>query len=565
MARRLPIPESVIGRLAGLTCLDLVWRVAAVTPTDTALSDIAIATVSLALGGTAWWPGLTQLTTWLLLGYAALSLAPVAYPDRIDAPVTDREFRLLFTATALGGAGLLLSVDIGPVVWASTHLVWVGLGLLAWLAGVGCVFLLWLRYRAGWTLAPHDERFARTIRRYQPVEVPKRRLESRWAITGWRGVVTRAMVRAIVAAVVAAPVVLAGGVVVILLRAYPLPDVLAVGGVLWIGITNRIDPRLTLTPKTVDFEYRLFDALSYSARSLNGLVLLTLLLATLWPFVGMLGQTLPLLPAFVRTVPGVVADDPTLLVAPIVVFHRVVTGSLQFAGRPVLVSALCGWLLLSVSGTAYATWAFVRELPRIGAFLRWRDGETVAVPPRPVGYVVPGALVIHALIAADILSLLAGDSLATTELWVVTAFAIGWPLGVVLLVGCWLLSLRRTVMPVVREDHLIIWTAAGLLIGMGLASTPIGIKQWLGVALSAVILGYLPDVIAYAARHDDHRQYATGAYLCLAAGGLGGVAVATDGAFPVVVPLGVFAAGLISFVLEVRPVVRANERVDDSQ
>ena len=550
MWSRLLLPESTTVRLAGLAILDLVWRVPAAVPVEDGVSDLVLASLSVAAGVTGG-PVVEQATTWLLLGYAALSFAPTAYPRAVDFPVTDWAFRLLFTVTALGSGVLLLAFVFdqgGDSGW--TPLVSLG-AITLWMGVAVGTFLFYLDCWAGWQLTPADDRFVQSIGLYVPAgESVPRSVHRAWSVPGWCGRLNRGLAVVLVGVTVAIPGMLAGFVVSLLVLSYPLADMLILGTTVWVAGARVVDRLPRPASGLLDLESRLYDALSYSVRSLKGLTLVTYLIGILVPFPVMVGEALALAPSVLGTATTFIIEDPLVLTAPPVILIRELTGSVQVLGPDELFSVLVGYLLLMSGGVAYGTWCFLRELPRIEAFLRWEEHTNTAVAPaRPVGFVFPAVGIVAPLLTWELPSLLSRSTLPSSALQAVTLFAAGWPLAALALVGCWALSRRRDRMAVHREDHLIIWTTGVLVVVYGVLTVTPRITAWLDLSLLLIMWGYWDDVTGVAAGYTASHGYVTGGYLCLVGVSTGALSVLVSGVLPLVIPGAVLVGGVLTIAL----------------
>ena len=518
---------GVAGRLAGLTSLDLVWRVPALTPGDGAGIDVVAALVGLSFGLGDVGP-LEVLTTWLLLGYVAAVLAPRAYPDKLGVPAGAPGYRVLFaTATVVVGLGLRQWSDDGSPLGL--------LALIALVALTGAVALAYLRVLRGWTLSPEDDRFVTLIGGVFPASSVEEELREDFARPGLLGVVGAALARAAAGTVVAFPAFLSGIVVLVLIALYPLPDLLVLG---WAGLlaagqaTSRdVSPQLA----SVDVEASLYDTVEEATRNIKGTTLAVYLLALAFGF--------GLLFAVAFRVGGVAATEP-------------VWTDLRLAW------GIGGFLLVLVASSCYGIWCCIRMTRRLPAFLRqhatgdsptdnrtvdrrvvggaaWQSTtsphwletdlrehvdlrqsadtpETGSIPRRPVGTVVP-PLVVAVLASAAFLGV-------GPRSWV---FALVWPVLLLALAACLVWTVRRGRQSLDHDDHALVAGVAAFVVTVQALGTldalldaadagtfavdalPFSVY----VAAMLVWFGYLDDAFRYAERHEDIRRLAKGGYL----------------------------------------------------
>ncbi len=241
------------------------------------------------------------------------------------------------------------------------------------------------------------------------------------------------------------PAFLTGLTARFLMRAYPLPDLLAI---LWVGGTavSRRTPahvrrRFPAVDTRVDLEERLLGASRNATRSLMGLF------ATVFIALGALGAAGIFWVGFQLLASSGIADlvTATLVLSP---FLWGVIGS---------VTSL---LLAGVS----SFWAWVRQYRRLPAFLdEWEGVHDPAKPPvdRMIGAVA---------VASVQMPLVAGFLTARNVLWVRIGFAIAWPLLITALCLSVFVSLRGHPRPVGRERLVIVGGVLSQLLSLLTAS-----------------------------------------------------------------------------------------------
>jgi hypothetical protein len=175
-----------------------------------------------------------------------------------------------------------------------------------------------------------------------------------------------------------------------------------------------------------------------------------------------------------------------------------------------MLSVPIGAIVLVVGGCAYTAWAGLREVPRLAAFIDVQQGkEPGQVPARPVGFIIPGLLMLllFSFIATQAETVSGSQPLDGS----LRLFAICWPLLLIGLVACWWMTRRRSPQSVKNENHVII-SCVGLLVGvLGIVSND---SRTFAAVPFIIIFGYFPYVTEYAHRYEHTvlRQYAIGAY-----------------------------------------------------
>lgn len=510
------------GRLAGLAGLDLAWRVPVVTPTDGSGSDLAVPLVSLAFG-VADVPLLATLTTWVLVGYAATLVAPLAYPSSFELPVERWGFRAVFAATTVATAALFAGyVDSNPLPAFLASLTLVGIA--------GVTFLLYLRDVVGWNLSATDSRYLGLYRGYawtDDVEDVRRNFER----SGWLHRPAVALNRLVAGLLVAFPAFVAGFVTVVLFRAYPLPDLLILSWALGSVAGDALDREFSPGHRPLDIESQLYDAASESVRNATGMVLTLYLLASSFGFVSLL------------TVPGaVVLAGGWELLAPWVA-PRATWGGV-------------GVVVVLATSSLYGLWCCLRMLTRLPSHLRVNAPDTSAsddsgdaidprneasersgpaspddsVPVRPVGFTLPP---LAATVAV-------GLALFWTGVESV-CLAVTWPLALVLLAVSLLVTRNRVRTRLASDPHYVVFGTAAFLVAawtlahadplrdaiVGRDITLVPLPELVLFVVFVVWLGYLGDVYRYTEVHDDHRRYAGSAYFLAFAVVLGTLSVVT--------------------------------------
>lgn len=565
-----PASPRIAGRLAGLASVDLVWRIPELTPGGGAGVDIAVALLGLALDiGDAGF--LEELTTWVLLGYVAAVLAPQAYPAKLGVLTMELGYRVPFAlVTIVTAAGIRSTSDGGSPVEL--------LSLLALMALGGAVLLASLRWGQGWTLSPEDERFVQLVDAVFPAQSVEAELREDFARPGVLGIVGAALARTAAGMVLVVPAFLSGVAVVVLLLLYPLPDLLVLG---WAGlwavgaVTGR---NVVPAVGTADIETRLYDIVEEATRSLKGMVLGTYLLVLVFGFgllfAGMLeiaqgtgGAGSLTNPRFVWGVGGVLAVLAgsscygvwccLRMARRLPVFLRQhVSGDSDGArqrdsSEPARSDRGDGQAGVDIGSTSrpwcrrrrrvrwfspLRRWWFRRSHERSGRPLLWRssaldtagasdtsddesDGESddrESPPPRPAGFVVPPLMAVVLLVTA-----LAWFGVQST------AFALAWPLLLVALACCILVTRRVGSRSVRHDDHHIVAGVAVLVCTVFVIgrpdslldaltadpSLPTVLPVWIYTVGVVVWVGYLDDAFRYADAHDDIRRLARGGYL----------------------------------------------------
>lgn len=553
-------------RLSGLAGVDLFWRVPELTPGEGAGVDIAVALVGLGLE-LGHLPALEAVTTWFLLGYAAVALAPNVYPRTLGLPTDEASFRLLFgVATVVVAVPLRVLRDLPVPVALFGMFVIMGMG--------SAVFLTYLHLVGGWTLSPEDERFVTLIDAVYPTDDIEAELREDFLRSGLLGLAGAISGWTAAGIIVVVPVLLSGIVCVILLLLYPLPDLLILG---WtalsvVGYTTGRD--VVVTRHDLDLETQLYDVVEEATRSTKGMTLGTYLVVTAFAF-GLLFAIAVDFGATVEWWSVVTVADP-----------RVTWNAV-------------GFLLVVVAASCYGVWCCLRMANRLPAFLRhyrssgeghepagrpWRrrrgfsrnlrgryrrrrdeDDEDEQPPPprererrarsrRPVGFIGPSLAVViltAAVVAeAGILS---------------TAFAVVWPLALLGLVSCLVLTRWSGTRSVRHDDHYIVWGIAAFVLAVqvlgsidsfvaAITAAEFALDRLpFSVYMAGVVVwvGYIADVFRYADAHDDARRLLKGGYLLAFAVVFGALTLAVGeqyvGAFYVLV--GVTGVGGIALFL----------------
>lgn len=482
--------------LIGLVIVDLIWRVPTVILGDSAGVDVAVAIISLAFGVTDI-GFLEELTTWVLLGSVAAVLAPQAYPSKLGVPAKTRGFRVLFGAvTVVVAIGLRWATTVRTLSALSMNIVLVVLS--------GIVLIAYLRWGREWTLSPADPRFVTLIDAVYPTSSVKAELQADFSRPGWFGYLGVSLGWLAAVLILAIPVFLSGLVVVILLLLYPLPDLLVLGWAgLWVvSVTTGRD--MTLSFATANLEKQLYDIVTEATRSLKGM--------TLGIYIVLLAFHFGLLFA--------------------VAFEFAIALDADVWRDPRLVWGRGGFVAVLVASSCYGIWCCFRMTRRLPTFLRHyanggaarsrtqeyggRRSDNRTLPPRPVGVVAPPLIVTLVLMTA--FTLFGPYSIA---------FAFAWPLLLLALVGCVVVT-RYIGSRSVRFDdhHVIIGTAGAVLTISVLGSFDVALKAVASrtitfgtippsIYMAAVVVwfGYFGDITRYANAHDDGRRLFTGGYV----------------------------------------------------
>lgn len=509
MTERNPL-TAVRVRLAGLASADLLWRVPELTPTDAAGSDLAIALVSLAFGiGDV--SLLETVSTWVLLGYVAGTVAPVAYPERLGLPVERLGFRYSFAFLTLSVAA---AFEVIPAP-ATVSMLVVVLGIV--LSG-GVWYLLYLRHGLGWRLSPDDPRYRNVLDSFVPTSDTVPEMRENFERDGILGVVGVGLNRLAIGCLVAFPAMLSGVVTVVLLAAYPLPDVLILT---WAGLSlvgSATGWNVQPTQRAYDLESRLYEGVAEATKSMKGLFLSVYLVGLSLGFVFLFGGTLTILGSINRS-----------LVLPWV--------------EPRITWGLLGVVLVLLASSAYGLWCCVRMIRRLPVFLRqdvrrFREqyGTTTAEPaddrprPRPTVPTRPVGFVFLPVVAMTFVFV------ATPQLGVASvAFALCWPLLLALFGRCVVWTRRRKRDTIAYDGHYVI-TGMVLLpvafeslahsdtIGSAITTGQVSLTPLpdsVYVILLLVWLGYSADVMRRADAREDWRRYLKSAYFLGFAVGFG--------------------------------------------
>lgn len=480
------LKRSVKARLGGLAVFDLLWRVPEATPGDGTVADAVLVVLSVVIEDVGL---LESITIWILIGYASFSLAPKAYPG-LSFPVENDGFRLIFAAGTIGivivlptqtGGGRL---EFSPIASAAV-----------WLTAFGSLFAAYL-YQIGWRMDPTDARTFGTLGRVSHGDntEAKRRLRQDLAAPGRKGLLNRGSSWAVLGASAAVPALLAGMVGVVLLISSPIGELLFLSAILVSAGVQRFSGRSYGPPDVVfDLETYLYDSVSHASRSPHGIVLIGCLILILIVPLGTLSI--------------------------VIISFPIIAGSalemLVYGGEIPLsaVSAGVGAMVLLLAGAVYASWAALREIPRISAVVDVQQGKTHHdVLPRPVGFVWPGFLMLPVFffIVRSLEDTVGrGDSPSFT----IQLFAVGWPLVLAGLGLCWWWTRRRESTPVTREHHVLVGSALFPIL-LGAWSPDVSIADLFGVILAFVGIMYHSSVNEYAKRHrsDGIRQHGDIAY-----------------------------------------------------
>lgn len=482
MRRVVKAINSTKVRLGSLAVMDLLWRVPAATPGDGSVADVVIAAVALVIGEVTI---LRSVTTWMLIGYAAYALTPKAYPG-VSFPREERGFRFLF-ASATATMVFVLPVEISGTALPPRLL----FQFFVWIIIFAGLFILYLYYR-GWQMQPDFDPMIEVFDRIIPATKKKVRQELHRDLTapGWRGKVGRAIGWSLLGGISIAPCFLAGLVATSLLISSPFGELLFLFAVVTSAVRQRISLGTNRSPPEVfDLETYLYNSISHSLRTSHGVWLLLCELYLLFLSLGGLALSLQFWPSII----GGVAD---------LLFNN--RGSL--AGRTelyLILSAGVGAITLTVTGCAYATWAGIREIPRIAAFVDIKqDQQPRPTPSRPVGFVLPGLSMM--LLFWFVISSVTEPPILIVP-FEIKLFAVGWPLLFGGLVWCWWLTHRRGEMPVTNEYHVVVGTTAlitGVLVFIIYEAALGSALMWTVMTLG---LGYNVYANKYAIRHLDHR------------------------------------------------------------
>ena len=480
------LTDSIKVRLGGLGIFDLLWRVPQATPGDGTVGDIILVPQSLVIGEVNF---LESITVWLLIGYASFTLASKAYPG-LTFPKENRGFRLLFTIATI----VVVVVILQPFLLGEGQLASRLIGeLLVWIITFGSLFAVYLHH-LGWSIDPADDRPVTTLARLSSVSNKEARRIARkeWTAPGWQGTVNRGTAWAALGMAAAAPSFLAGIAAAILIASSPIGELLFLSAILVSAILQHSSFKRYGSPATMfDLETYLYDSISQSIRAQRGLILLIYIFGILLLALGFLAL-------------GVVFWQNIAVGSLELLFNRD-TALVSDSELYVFISASFGVLTILITGFTYAAWAALREIPRLAAFVDAKQGKSPRdVPPRPVGFVIPGLLVLPLffLVVRWLQNTFGGAEPVSVELQI---FAIGWPLLLIGLFACWWLTRRRTSTPVKREDHTIIGSAALLPVLFAAGSAESSIIDAVGFVVVIVGLGYFPYADEYANQQGDER------------------------------------------------------------
>lgn len=486
------ITDSTEVRLGSLSVTDLLWRVPEATPGDTTIADIVLVALSIFFDQITL---LESVTMWLLIGYASFTLASKAYPG-LWFPRERRGFRSIFAAATVAGVAIL--PVIRPDQFDTLQLL---SATLIWIIIFSSIFIIYL-HRLGWRVEISDERTVETLSRVVPRSQSEARQQWReeWREPGWHGTFNRVTAWTLLGILATFPGFLAAIATSVLLAASPLGELFFLSAVTAAAVRKRTRIGSNRSARRIaNLETYFYDSVSHALRNPHGIVLIMYL------FSGILLVSLTGLSITAAFFPSIVAGTVEILFGGQEVF-------LEGWELYLLLSVFIGAMTLVVSGCAYATWAGLREVPRLAAFIDLQQGRKQRdVPPRPTGFIVPGILMLP-LFFAVVRSL---DTVSGLEpiRGNLRMFAIGWPLILCGLIMCWWLTHRRDPPSVENENHVIIASTGLLLIILGVISN----LRVVVLTPATVMFGYWPYVSEYADQYDDTdiRQYAVGVYFIL--------------------------------------------------
>lgn len=485
--------RSQRGALGSATALDLTVRIADVRAALGGAGEVLTPLVSL-VGGTLAAGRFGDLTTWLLFAIAFYFVTPRVFPTVVRETVERRGFRVLFAAGAVW-VGRTLGGATTPLTLADLAAPFVAAIALA------TASVLYFRFVAGWDLLGPDGEAVELLDRVVAADMRAERRRDR-ARPGALGVLADGVHLAGVGTVVVLAASALGVLATALGRAYPLPDLLVVGYLLFVPVARW---RGWSTPSVGDVEERVLLGAREGTRTLKGAMLSLLAGLGLFGAAGFLFLGVGLVPGVVSLVRVSLDVDPTV-------------GWVAVGG-----------LVCFVTAGGHVAWLWLRTFRRLPAFLaRWRGATDLPDPPvaRPLGAVVPGLV---AFLAG------AGCILAVDDP-TIPALALCWP-AVPVAVGGVVVATRRAPIrdSMDGEDHritagvlaefLVLFTTAGAAPAVEAGVPPVGavvdalVTPYNAVAVVGIVgSAYLADAAHYSFRHEDSRRLAGGGYLL----GMGG-------------------------------------------
>lgn len=480
-------------RLGGLAGFDLAWRVPSLTPSDGTGFDLALAVLSLAIGVEAP-PLLEEVTTWILIAYVGAVVSPSLYPGKLGVPAEKRSFRILLGSLIVCNAiAIRQLIETTPLIASVGGVVLLGI--------TGMTLLLYLRAGHGWILSPEDERFLTLLDEFFPSESVRSEVREDFSRPGLLGIVGARAAQAAAAVLLAIPVTLGGVVTMSLLNLYPLPDVLVVIWITLWTISSITGYQYRFSRDTIDLESRLYDIVKESTKSLKGLTLGLYLVLITFTFALLFAAGVGVGTTALLSIPGDTTPSYTLLWGGV------------------------GGIFIPFAVSCYGLWCCLRMATRLPIHLRRQtavgpdvesdlsdyDSERQdPVPRRPIGFVVPPAVI---LLSAVVTAAVAGLGSVI--------FGVIWPLSVLGLLGCVMITRRFGATTVSRDDAHIIAGLVVVLLMIGLlgnveavvSTVTAGelhhdeIPPTIYAAAIIVWLGYLADVVQYAQSHTDARRF----------------------------------------------------------
>lgn len=472
-------------KLVTLVCVDAVWRLPSLTPTDDALVDIAVVILSLGIeiADVDW---LAFVTTWILFGYIAALFAPRAYSNQNQLPPAggERGFVVLFAITALLSAlaiaSFMADITDTPTIGSAGSLFFV-------------IILAWVLYLFVWRRWRSTDQYRQLLR--NPPDTTQRGDGQMRELIGSVGDVIAGT------SMILLPVVLAGVVILLLFLAYPLSDLIVLGGVLLTVLNDR-------SQTVPDAEQYLFDHLSMASQGIHGMILTWFIALTSIQFVLLYVIGFQ---ALLDLNYGLILSTETLRATPLLGWGLL--------GFPVTIFA-CG---------TYGLWVCYRYLARVSSFVTTptaglsTGGSAPSVTARPVGGILPAVLGwVLMTIVADRTSTL-GD----------LSFVLVWPLIIVGLLASVVVTRRRGEHSVGREHHVVVWSLVVMVMVwpvLGVMTEAISPNHWAVYMILPVLwLGYFGHISRIANHADDWRRHSLRLYTVAGAILHGLVAVLASG------------------------------------
>lgn len=436
---------------------------------------------------------LAQSTTWLLFGVSFFIFTDTIYPKSANLPVKDARFQLLVATT---GVALGLGFGFADGLWGLLPVIFP----LAVISGLA--FFVYFQQVLGWSLSNPESQFLGplTVLDTSITDEFAEYLQTDTLVSS----VNIAFVGIAAVGLVVVPCILLGLVSRILIRAYPLADLVILAILLSKSSDMTTISRVqAVVPnsQTFDIEARLHRGIETATQNIKGLFL------TIYAFLG----------AFLG---GGILGIAVVAINQLLVESGLVQTVRQSIVDPFQGWIVCGLLVLILLAGVHGLWVWLREFRRLTAYVSfWDDENSVATeiqPSRPVGMTIPTTLLVGII-----------GFFAATESEMV--FAIAWPIGVAVTLGCMWGTRQQRTSSIANEDHAIV--AAFLIHSLALPALVMGpeLVQLIStgtfpweqvvdspapvIAIMVVGMPYFPDVEQYAEQFDDARRTLEGIYL----------------------------------------------------